>query len=135
MPRLAEYRWFRVLRAASASFSTARSGDGMSGLPNPRSITSSPARGASTLRPAMIVKTYGGRPVIRRNSMSPRYPCWAAGPVVVVTDATAARLAGGPGVEDHLWVTNEIDVVIEIPRGSRNKYEFDHEAHVFRLDR
>jgi inorganic pyrophosphatase len=32
-------------------------------------------------------------------------------------------------------VTNEIDVVIEIPRGSRNKYEFDHEAHVFRLDR
>ena len=29
----------------------------------------------------------------------------------------------------------EIDVVVEIPRGSRNKYEFDHEAHVFRLDR
>ena len=32
-------------------------------------------------------------------------------------------------------VTPEIDVVIEIPRGSRNKYEYDHEAHVFRLDR
>ena len=32
-------------------------------------------------------------------------------------------------------MTTEIDVVIEIPRGSRNKYEFDHEAHVFRLDR
>lgn len=29
----------------------------------------------------------------------------------------------------------EIDVVIEIPRGSRNKYEFDHEQHVMRLDR
>jgi inorganic pyrophosphatase len=28
-----------------------------------------------------------------------------------------------------------IDVVIEIPRGSRNKYEFDHERHVIRLDR
>ena len=28
-----------------------------------------------------------------------------------------------------------IDVVVEIPRGSRNKYEFDHEAGVFRLDR
>ena len=28
-----------------------------------------------------------------------------------------------------------IDVVIEIPRGSRNKYEYDHEAHVIRLDR
>lgn len=29
----------------------------------------------------------------------------------------------------------EIDVVIEIARGSRNKYEFDHEKQVFRLDR
>jgi inorganic pyrophosphatase len=28
-----------------------------------------------------------------------------------------------------------IFVVIEIPRGSRNKYEYDHEAHVIRLDR
>jgi len=32
-------------------------------------------------------------------------------------------------------VLDEIDVVIEIPRGSRNKYEYDHEAHVMRLDR
>jgi inorganic pyrophosphatase len=29
----------------------------------------------------------------------------------------------------------EIEVVVEIPRGSRNKYEFDHENHVMRLDR
>jgi inorganic pyrophosphatase len=29
----------------------------------------------------------------------------------------------------------EIDVVVEIPRGSRNKYEYDHEQHVIRLDR
>ena len=28
-----------------------------------------------------------------------------------------------------------IDVVVEIPRGSRNKYEYDHDAHVIRLDR
>jgi inorganic pyrophosphatase len=28
-----------------------------------------------------------------------------------------------------------IDVMVEIPRGSRNKYEYDHEHHVFRLDR
>jgi len=28
-----------------------------------------------------------------------------------------------------------IDVMIEIPQGSRNKYEYDHENHVFRLDR
>ena len=27
------------------------------------------------------------------------------------------------------------DVVIEIPRGSRNKYEYDHERNVIRLDR
>jgi inorganic pyrophosphatase len=28
-----------------------------------------------------------------------------------------------------------IDVVVEIPAGSRNKYEYDHEHHVIRLDR
>ena len=28
-----------------------------------------------------------------------------------------------------------LDVVIEIPRGSRNKYEYDHEKNVIRLDR
>jgi inorganic pyrophosphatase len=28
-----------------------------------------------------------------------------------------------------------IDIVVEIPRGSRNKYEFDHERGVMRLDR
>jgi inorganic pyrophosphatase len=32
-------------------------------------------------------------------------------------------------------VDDAIDVVIEIPRGSRNKYEYDHERHVMRLDR
>ena len=28
-----------------------------------------------------------------------------------------------------------IEVVVEIPRGSRNKYEFDERTGVFRLDR
>ena len=28
-----------------------------------------------------------------------------------------------------------IDVVVEIPRGSRNKYEYDHEKNVIKLDR
>lgn len=28
-----------------------------------------------------------------------------------------------------------IDVIVEIPKGSRNKYEFDHERGVMRLDR
>ena len=56
--------------AASASFSTAIWGDGMSGLPKPRSITSAPARRASIFRLLMIVNTYGGRFVMRRNSMT-----------------------------------------------------------------
>jgi len=28
-----------------------------------------------------------------------------------------------------------VDVIIEIPQGSRNKYEYDHHEHVIRLDR
>ena len=28
-----------------------------------------------------------------------------------------------------------LEVIVEIPKGSRNKYEFDHERHVMRLDR
>jgi inorganic pyrophosphatase len=28
-----------------------------------------------------------------------------------------------------------VDVIIEIPTGSRNKYEYDHERHIIRLDR
>jgi len=28
-----------------------------------------------------------------------------------------------------------IEVIVEIPRGSRNKYEYDHERHIMRLDR
>jgi inorganic pyrophosphatase len=30
---------------------------------------------------------------------------------------------------------NVVEIVVEIPRGSRNKYEFDMKAGVFRLDR
>src|SRR4051812_20366488 len=44
----------------------------MSGLPKPRSMTSSPARRAAALSPSMIVKTYGGSALIRRNSMPVR---------------------------------------------------------------
>jgi inorganic pyrophosphatase len=36
--------------------------------------------------------------------------------------------SGGP---DAGWV----EAVIEIPRGSRNKYEYDHRRGIFRLDR
>lgn len=30
---------------------------------------------------------------------------------------------------------HEIDVIVEIPAGSRNKYEYDHQRHLIRLDR
>jgi inorganic pyrophosphatase len=43
----------------------------------------------------------------------------AAGTVEVVNDSS----------------TTAVDIVIEIPTGSRNKYEYDHENHVIRLDR
>jgi hypothetical protein len=44
-------------------------------------------------------------------------------------------VAPGVGFGDHRGRDNEIDRRDRDPRGSRNKYEFDHEAHVFRLDR
>src|SRR3954468_16905406 len=68
-PRLTEYRWLRAICAASVSLSTAICGDGMSGLPKPKSTTSTPARRASIFKLLMIVKTYGGRLVMRRNSI------------------------------------------------------------------
>src|ERR1700722_14823420 len=75
MPRDAEYRWLRGLWAASHSFSTAMSGLGMSGLPNPMSMTSSPAWRAWSRSWLMMAKTYGGRPLMRRNSIGiPRLP-------------------------------------------------------------
>lgn len=32
-------------------------------------------------------------------------------------------------------MTHEVDAVIEIPQGSRNKYEYDHQLNLIRLDR
>ena len=34
-----------------------------------------------------------------------------------------------------MTTSRSVDVVVEIPRGSRNKYELDHETGVIRLDR
>ena len=48
--------------------------------------------------------------------------------------APALRCAGGRA-RRTTRLTPSLDVVIEIPRGSRNKYEYDHERHVIRLDR
>jgi len=39
-----------------------------------------------------------------------------------------------PAADEDLSAS-AIDVVIEVPQGSRNKYEFDHERHVLVLDR
>ena len=41
-----------------------------------------------------------------------------------------SRWKVGPMTQDEV-----IEVVIEIPKGSRNKYEYDHVKHVIRLDR
>jgi inorganic pyrophosphatase len=38
-------------------------------------------------------------------------------------------------VEGTVEHSSEILAFIEIPRGSRNKYEYDHVSHSFRLDR
>jgi inorganic pyrophosphatase len=38
-------------------------------------------------------------------------------------------------MNDAMVPGTPFDVVIEIPRGSRNKYEYDHDRHVIRLDR
>jgi adenylate kinase len=43
-----------------------------------------------------------------------------------------APAAPPPAAEER---TAAIEIVIEVPRGSRNKYEFDHDRHVLRLDR
>ena len=38
-------------------------------------------------------------------------------------------------MSDESQATNVIEVMVEIPRGSRNKYEYDHERGIMRLDR
>src|SRR6187402_3617365 len=96
------------------------SGDGMSGLPNPRSTTSAPARRASIFSPLMMEKTYGGRFSMRRNSMALTLSGGA--------HRTVGRMPKTPS-------EGCIHVIIEIPRGSRNKYEIDHEDGRVYLDR
>src|SRR4051795_1924944 len=42
---------------------------------------------------------------------------------------------GACGVTSRTVATETFTAVIEIPKGSRNKYEYDHEAHAIKLDR
>src|ERR1700722_3083606 len=67
--REAGERGVRGFWAASASLATATSGEGRSGFPNPRSMTSRPLRRAAALRSLMVANTYGGNPLMRRNSI------------------------------------------------------------------
>src|SRR4051794_32084963 len=99
----------------------------MSGLPKPRSITSTPARRASIFKLLMIVKTYGGRLVMRRNSIDEFTLLAAIRPTR--PDMRAWHMASSPLPDDC------IHVVVEIPRGSRNKYEIDHDTGRVYLDR
>jgi inorganic pyrophosphatase len=59
-----------------------------------------------------------------------------APPAMLDTDLNESppRAAGRRG-RCHLEDTVEFDVIVEIPQGSRNKYEMDHELHRIRLDR
>src|SRR5579875_262109 len=99
IPRDAEYRWLRGLRAASASFSTATSGEGRSGLPNPKSITSRPARRIASFKSLIVAKTYGGSPLIRRNSIASRVlgrrgrlGPWSGGPELIGSGCELAEV-------------------------------------------
>jgi inorganic pyrophosphatase len=42
---------------------------------------------------------------------------------------------GPPAAADEDLSAFAIEVVVEVPRGSRNKYEFDHDRHILHLDR
>src|SRR5689334_16237593 len=74
----------------SRSLSTMCFGVGPSGLPIDRSITSSPARRAAIFSSLVMLKTYGGRRLIRENSRiaqlyNRRVKLHAAGPTGVNT--------------------------------------------------
>ena len=72
----------------------------------------------------MIVNTYGGSVEMRLNSMSATLAV-----VVVAAVSRYSRAVSKVPAPDC------IHVVIEIPRGSRNKYEIDHDTGNVFLDR
>src|SRR6185436_11851740 len=95
--------WLRGMYAASTSLSTTTGGDGRSGLPKPRSITSSPARRSSRLSSSTAAKTYGGRSGMRRNSIvrtvrqrdggGPRRRRWVMRPLRIAALAALVAVA------------------------------------------
>jgi inorganic pyrophosphatase len=63
----------------------------------------------------------------------PRIPADRIAQLAGVSEPVPTEPAASPDDEDLSALA--VKVVIEVPRGSRNKYEFDHEHHVLQLDR
>jgi inorganic pyrophosphatase len=76
----------------------------------------------------MIVNTYGGSVEMRLNSMFQDASGAGPPPSGALTVAYSHAVTKAPAQDC-------IHVVIEIPRGSRNKYEIDHETNRVYLDR
>jgi inorganic pyrophosphatase len=76
--------------------------------------------------------TVGWATGVSRNFRTPAYAPEAAAPAD--TTSSAATPAARQFMMRHT-MRMEFDVLIEIPRGSRNKYEVDHESGRIRLDR
>jgi len=60
----------------------------------------------------------------------PRIPAGRIAQLAGVSEPVPTGPADTPDMQ-----AQAVEVVIEVPRGSRNKYEFDHERHVLHLDR
>src|SRR5262249_24012148 len=84
MPRDAEYRWFFGFCAASTSFATMCGGVGMSGLPMPRSMMSSP-------RARLGLQVVDDREHVRRKPLDSVELVHALLAVVSCDDTEAAR--------------------------------------------
>jgi inorganic pyrophosphatase len=63
----------------------------------------------------------------------PRIPANRIAQLAGVSEPVPTGPAAAPAGEDP--GVSAVEVVIEVPRGSRNKYEFDHDRHVMHLDR
>src|SRR3954453_22977951 len=49
--------------------------------------------------------------------------------------SSSRRVSNRPGVTSTVVPTETFTAVIEILKGGRNKYEYDHETHAIKLDR
>jgi len=63
----------------------------------------------------------------------PRIPTDRIAQLAGVSEPVPTEPASADAAEDLSAIA--VEVVIEVPRGSRNKYEFDHDRHVLHLDR